>query len=93
MEYHFNIKHKPGNTNVADYLSRNPISSSTINEITNSAEDFVNFIEYNSKPSAIKIEEIPDWILAEKQTETINGQKVEREIRRPGSRFEYKFSL
>ena len=58
MEYHFNIIHKPGNTNVADYLSRNPISSSTINEITNSAEDFVNFIEYNSKPSAIKIEEI-----------------------------------
>jgi hypothetical protein len=58
MEYHYDIIHRPGNTNIADFLSRNPIRSNSNNHITKMPEEFVNFVEYTTKPSAIKIDEI-----------------------------------
>ena len=68
MEYHHDIIHRPGKTNIADFLSRNPIKSNLNNKITGMAEEFVNFIEYTTKPSAMKIEDI---IVATKADKTI----------------------
>ena len=75
MEFHFKIMHKSGCQNVADYLSRNPINNNFENTITKSEEEFVNSIEYYSKPSAIKLEEI---IQATKKDKKI--QKVIKSI-------------
>jgi hypothetical protein len=58
MEYLYDIIHRPGNTNIAEFLSRNPIRSDSNNHLTKMAEEFVNFVEYTTKPSAIKIDEI-----------------------------------
>ena len=58
MEYHYDIIHRPGNTNIACFLSRNPIKSKLNQQITQLPEEFVNFVEYTTKPSAIKIDEI-----------------------------------
>ena len=58
MEFYFEILHKPGRENVADYLSRHPIKQNSSVEASKSAEEFVNLIEAYMKPSAMKLEEI-----------------------------------
>ena len=58
MEFHFEIIHKPGRDNVADYLSRHPMKDNSNKIATTSAEEFVNLIEAYMKPSALKLEEI-----------------------------------
>ena len=69
MEYHYDIIHRPGHTNIADFLSRNPRKSESNHQITKLAEEFVNFVEYTTKPSAIKIDEI------------IEANKIDKTIR------------
>jgi hypothetical protein len=58
MEFHFDIIHKPGRENVADYLSRHPMKDNSNKIATTSAEEFVNLIEAYMKPSALKLEKI-----------------------------------
>jgi hypothetical protein len=58
MEFNLDIIHRPGCTYVADFLSRNPLKFEKVNQVTKTAEDFINFTEYINKPNAIKIEEI-----------------------------------
>ena len=56
QQYKFNIKYRPGNSNPADVLSRQPLftnyRSSTI------AEKYVNFIQNHSVPKTLTLEEI-----------------------------------
>ena len=56
QQYKFNIKYRPGNSNPADVLSRQPLftnyRSSTI------AEKYVNFIQNHSVPTTLTLEEI-----------------------------------
>lgn len=62
MEYDFDIQHKPGAQNVADYLSRNAIydnkQQNKLNVSTILAEQHVHYIEYDLKPQALSFEEI-----------------------------------
>ncbi len=58
MELHFEIIHKPGRDNVADYLRRHPMKVNSKKIATTSAEEFENLIEAYMKPSALKLEEI-----------------------------------
>ena len=54
--YTFKVVYKPGRTNPADYLSRHPIEAKYKQQ--NMTEDYVNFIEANSVPKAMTLDEI-----------------------------------
>ncbi len=48
------MKFTPGEFNIADYMSRNPIEGET----ENVADQYINFIESNVVPEAISIEQL-----------------------------------
>jgi hypothetical protein len=54
MDLEFDIRHKPGKDNIADYLSRNPLKSDETNRETYFAEQFLYFIGEQNAPRAIK---------------------------------------
>jgi hypothetical protein len=57
MPYNFEVKHQPGATNPADFLSRsNPVSDTNFKR--NMIEDYVNFIFNNAIPISVPIETI-----------------------------------
>lgn len=60
MDFHFNIIHKPGNSNIADYLSRHPLRDNNIHTNAVEAEQYINFIETHAKPIAITLNELID---------------------------------
>ena len=58
MDLEFDIKHKPGKDNMADYLSRNPLEKSITNRETYLAEQFLYFVGEHNTPRAIKVDEL-----------------------------------
>ena len=60
MDYDFDVIHKPGADNMADYLSRSPLEwleSDHNNSNTRRAEQFVHFVTTNGAPRAINTDE------------------------------------
>jgi hypothetical protein len=53
LPYKFKIKHQPGDGNIADYLSRNPIEDLKIPDHEDIAERYVNFIASSKIPRAL----------------------------------------
>ena len=71
MGYSFKIKHKPGSENIADFLSRHPLSrTETDNE---EEETYVAFIMEHAMPLAIKKERM---IEATNLDETLSAVKA-----------------
>lgn len=60
MEFNYEIIHAPGNSNVADYFSRQPVTRVNAESIQekNHTEAFVNMIVESSLPEAISMDEI-----------------------------------
>ena len=58
MPFHFKVIHKPGNENIADFLSRNPLKAKTIDDNETIAELYINTITNASVPSAISIDKL-----------------------------------
>ena len=54
--YTIKVVYKPGSTNPADYSSRHPVEAKYKQQ--NMSEDYVNFIEENSVPKAMILDEI-----------------------------------
>ena len=54
--YTFKVIYKPGTNNPADYLSRQPVEIEYKQQTM--TEDYVNFIEENSVPKAMTLDEI-----------------------------------
>jgi hypothetical protein len=57
-EFRFRISHKPGAQNIADYMSRNPIGLAIQKQASAAAENFINMIQNNYGPRAIKVDEL-----------------------------------
>ena len=57
-DYRFSIKHKPGSENIADYMSRNPIGPAIDKPASKAGDNFINMIQNNFGPRAIKIDEL-----------------------------------
>ncbi len=58
VPYNVTVKHTPGATNPADYMSRHPLNSSRDAVATKAAEQHVNFISVSSLPQSISLEEV-----------------------------------
>lgn len=58
QSYKYKIIYKPGQSNVADPLSRMISNKEGINDFNNDSEHYVNFILTHAQPKAIKLEEI-----------------------------------
>nr|XP_039265623.1 uncharacterized protein LOC120341214 [Styela clava] len=57
QQYTFNIVHRPGKTNPADYMSRHPIEMQNVHS-DKVTEEYVNYVCENTCPKAIKLCEI-----------------------------------
>jgi hypothetical protein len=56
-QYDFEIVHKPGKYNPADYLSRNPVENPTA---YNPAEEYINFVETQHCPPAVTTKQVAE---------------------------------
>lgn len=56
QQYDFDIKHRPGDGNPADVLSRQPLLKAT--QKSNVADQYVNFVEQHAIPVAMNIDQI-----------------------------------
>ena len=55
--YDYKVTYKPGNSNIADYLSRHPLQSQPVRD-RNIAEQYVNYLIDNAVPKAMSVGEI-----------------------------------
>ena len=60
-QYQYNVKHRPGSGNPADYLSRNPVATPT--QQHNIAEAYINYIFTNAIPASISTTELQNATL------------------------------
>ena len=58
--YCFTVKHIPGVTNLADYMSRHPTDMQLQSHEEIDAEEYVNFLAYESIPKTVTLHEIVD---------------------------------
>ena len=56
VPYDFKVIHRPGLGNIADYLSRNPISKHDVHDHEDMAEKYVSMISQTARPQAIKMD-------------------------------------
>ena len=56
QEYNIKVKYSPGKDNPADFMSRHPISSKSMDE--SQTEEYVNFVLESARPKALSLEEI-----------------------------------
>ena len=64
QRYEFSIRHKPGESNMADYLSRHP-QSAVLTKPTDECEAYVNLICDSSRPPSISRELIASTTLSD----------------------------
>ena len=74
MDYNFDINHKPGELNIADYLSRHPIYSKEINRDAYLAEQFLYFTCINNKPRVLSMEELIDESLKDEMISKVKAK-------------------
>ena len=55
--YHFRVEYRPGSTNPADFLSRQPSKTTKIPG-TNVADEYVNFITEFAVPKSMTLDEV-----------------------------------
>ncbi len=53
LPYNFTIVHKPGADNIADFISRNPLSKAELHNHEDIAERYINMISTHAVPKAI----------------------------------------
>ena len=70
LPYKFTVKHRPGNMNIADYLSRNPLKVNDLYTQEDIAERYVNMIASSCIPRAINKREM---IQATNEDETLKS--------------------
>ena len=58
LPYKFIIKHRPGSENIADYLSRNPMSRQELQMQEDIAERYINFVSNTAIPAALRRQDI-----------------------------------
>ena len=69
QQYKFNIKYRPGRTNPADVLSRQPLFTNY--KSTTIAEKYVNFIQNHSVPKSLTLKEIRDATLDDPELQSV----------------------
>ena len=82
-QFDFEIVHKPGESNVADYYSRHPVRASRdefLDEIRASAEaeNYINAIAAANIPRSVTIEEVREATSADSQLQEVLNCWVER---------------
>lgn len=78
--YNFNIIHRPGSGNIADYLSRQPVGISTESEDSVKLEEFINMIELQLVPKSIHLNEIIAATVQDNTMNLIKAMIVENKI-------------
>jgi hypothetical protein len=58
IDLEFDIQHKPGKENIADFLSRHPLELEGTNRETFFAEHYIYFIGEQNAPRALRIDKI-----------------------------------
>ena len=58
--YHYRVQYRPGKSNAADYMSRHPSTQVQINNISDIAEEYVNYIAENAVPKALTLSKISE---------------------------------
>ena len=66
MDLEFDIQHKPGIDNLADYLSRHPIHVNETNRQTFLAEQYIYFVGEQNAPRAIRMEQLMEATMKDK---------------------------
>ena len=65
--YDFTIVHKPGNDNIADYLSRNPVEQTVTSKHEEMAESYLNLVSTAATPKAISRQELIEATLKDRR--------------------------
>jgi len=60
MNFDYEIVHRPGKWNIADYLSRHPIKSDDKNELEKDTESYVSFVSEHAIPKSVSREVLLD---------------------------------
>ena len=58
--YHYRVQYRPGKSNAADYMSRHPSTQVQINNISDIAEEYVNYVAKNAVPKALTLSKISE---------------------------------
>jgi hypothetical protein len=69
--YNATIKHIPGATNPADYLSRHPIAITNDAMATKTAEQHINFITASSIPKSMSVPEVQEASVADPEIQAV----------------------
>ena len=71
MDLEFEIQHKPGIENMADYLSRHPLHVDETDRQTFLAEQYIYFICEQNAPRAIRVEQLMEATLQDKTLKAV----------------------
>ena len=81
--FRVNTIHKPGKSNIADYMSRNPVEDASTSKYAEMADQFVHLIETTVKPSAITVEELVEATKDDEELQQVmamvRSNRVEKE--------------
>ena len=72
--YDFTIVHKPGNDNIADYLSRNPVEQTATSKHEEMAESYLNLVSTAATPKAISRQELIEATLKDRRL--VNAKRM-----------------
>ena len=61
LPYKINVKYRPGADNIADYLSRNPMSQTDLHILEDIVERYINFITDQAIPKAMNRAEAANY--------------------------------
>ena len=58
--YHYGVQYRPGKSNAATYMSRHSSTQVQINNISDIAEEYVNYVAKNAVPKALTLSKISE---------------------------------
>jgi hypothetical protein len=82
-DFDFDIVHRPGRDNIADYMSRHPVTNDESRDFEEMTERYINFVSENARPTAIKMNELIEATLRDKELNYVksqlNGEKTRKD--------------
>jgi hypothetical protein len=79
MDFHFDIVHKPGDMNIADYMSRQPTKNDESDD-SHGAERYMHFILTNAVPMAMTRGELIEFTNQDQVLQALQKLIYRREL-------------